>query len=144
MHGDSEFAVGEGQKLRGEAEVLVAGSKVGLIDHELAGKLVAGGALRAVVPCGPVAVTAKALAVLQRGGVTVVPDFLSTAGVVFGSWPADGTALEGALTRAGADVAAVLDEVAAADDGLFVAACRRAEAFLATWCEDRPFGRPLA
>ena len=41
-------------------------------------------------------------------------------------------------------VAAVLGEVMDHPDGPLLASCYRAEAFLATWCEQLPFGRPIA
>ena len=66
-----------------ETDVVVAGSKTGVIDHQVA----AGVAARAVVPSGPIPVTAKALAVLRRAGVVVVPDFVSTAGPLFAGGP---------------------------------------------------------
>jgi glutamate dehydrogenase/leucine dehydrogenase len=126
-----------------EAEALVCGSKAGVVDHEVA----AGLAVRAVVPCGPVPVTAKALAVLRRAAVVVVPDFVATAGPVFGSWRSDGAGLEAVedvAAEARAAVAAVLDEVAGHEHGPLLGACLRAEAFLRSWRDELPFGRPLA
>jgi glutamate dehydrogenase/leucine dehydrogenase len=122
------------------ADVLFAGSKAGVIDHEVASGL----DVRAVVPSGAVPVTAKALAELRRRGTVVVPDFVSTAGPLFAMWPDDGAAIE--TVRAGAIVGilAVLGEVLDHDDGPLLAACYRAEAFLSTWRDSLPFGRPLA
>ena len=54
--------------------LLVAG-KAGVLEHDLAATVQA----KVVVPLTPVPVTARALAVLSRAGVVVVPDFLSTA-----------------------------------------------------------------
>ena len=54
--------------------LLVAG-KAGVLEHDLAATVQA----KVVVPLTPVPVTARALAVLGRAGVVVVPDFLSTA-----------------------------------------------------------------
>jgi glutamate dehydrogenase (NAD(P)+) len=121
-----------------DADVLVVGSKPGVIDHDVA----AGLTVSAVVPSGPVPVTAKALAVLRRAGVLVVPDFISTAGPLFAGWPADGA---GDPVAAASDaIDAALLEVLAHDDGPLLGACYRAEAFLATWRDQLPFGRPLA
>ena len=119
-------------------DVLVAGSKPGVVDDAVAARVGA----RVVVPSGPVPVTAKALAVLRRAGTTVLPDFVTTAGALFAGWPTDPAADPAA--EATAAIAASLGEVLAHDDGPLLAACYRAESFLATWQEERPFGRPLA
>ena len=66
------------------AEILVVGSKPGVVDHTVAAGLVAD----CVVAGGPVPVTAKGLAVARRAGRVVIPDFLSTAGPLFAGWPA--------------------------------------------------------
>ncbi len=123
-----------------EADVVVAGSKAGVVDHVAASSVTA----KALVPSGPVAVTAKALAVVRREGVVVLPDFVTTAGPVFGSWPAEGVDLAGAEVAAADAVAAVLADVADHPDGPFLGAAVRAEAFLSTWVDSLPFGRPLA
>ncbi|MGZ4715463.1 MAG: hypothetical protein ACXWCB_02050 [Acidimicrobiales bacterium] len=121
-----------------DAEVLVVGSKPGVVDDSVAAGLTAG----TVVPSGPVPVTAKALAVLRRAGAVVVPDFIATAGPLFAGWPLEGAG-EPASAAAVAIDAALLD-VLAHDDGPLLGACYRAEAFLATWRDELPFGRPLA
>lgn len=130
-----------GDVLAAEADVLVAGSKVGVIDHDAAAGLVA----KAVVPGAPLPVTAKALATLGRAGVVVLPDIVTTAGALF-AWPADGSSpsLDEARAAAAAAIAAVLDEVAGHERGPLLGACERAEAFLATWNDVLPFGRPIA
>jgi glutamate dehydrogenase (NAD(P)+) len=128
-----------------EADVLVAGSKPGVIDHEVAAGVVA----RVVVPGGPVPVTAKGLAVLRRAGVLVLPDFVTTAGPLF-AWPdGDGTVTdprrpEEARAAVTDGIAGVLAEVLGNEDGPLLAACYRAESFLRGWREQLPFGRPLA
>ena len=37
----------------------------------------------------------------------------------------------------------LLGEIADHEDGAFMAACYKAEAFMESWQEKRPFGRPL-
>jgi hypothetical protein len=118
-----------------DADVVLAGSKAGVLDHNVA----VGVAGRAVVPWGPVPVTAKALASLRRRGVIVVPDFVALAGPPLASVGA--VADPAAVAEA---VGGVLGEVADHADGPLLAACYRAEAFLGTWRETLPFGRPLA
>lgn len=121
--------------LGSECDVLVVGSKTGLVDHLKAEGL----RCSVLIPSAPLAVTARGLAVAQRSGVTVIPDFISIAapellrfGVV--SDP----------TEAAERIAHVLAEDISSDDGLFLAACGAAETFIASWTEDLPFGRPLA
>jgi glutamate dehydrogenase/leucine dehydrogenase len=123
-----------------EADVLVAGSKVGIVDHALAAEL----GVRAVVPGGALPVTAKALASLRRSGVVVLPDFVTTAGPLF-AWPEDGSTPtpEEASTAAAAAIESALADVAAHPAGPVIGACERAEAFLSSWATV-PFGRPLA
>jgi hypothetical protein len=109
-----------------------------VVDHGVA----AGCSVRALVPSGPIPVTAKGLAVLRRAGVVVLPDFITTAGPLLG-----GTrpALDGAKPDdVGAVVAAALHEVVDHDLGPVLGACHRAESFLGTWRSELPFGRPLA
>jgi glutamate dehydrogenase/leucine dehydrogenase len=123
-----------------DADVLFAGSKVGAIDHDVAADLPA----RLVVPIGPVPVTAKALAVLRRADVTVLPDFVTAAGPWFPSF-VDAPASVAVLRPMVVDrVTAVVGEVLAHDDGPLLGACYRAEAYLRTWRDGLPFGRPLA
>jgi len=120
------------------ADVVVVGSKSGVIDDEIAAALAA----RIVVPSGPTPVTAKALASLRRADKLVLPDFVTTAGPLFAGWPGAGS---GDPTQAAVDaVEAVVAEVIEHPDGPLLGACYRAEAFLATWCEQLPFGRPIA
>lgn len=133
-------AAGAAGLFAADADVLFVGSKAGVLDHELAERVTA----RAVVPCGPVPVTAKALAQLRRQGVQVVPDFVATAGPIFAMWPADGATAAQVEIEAVAAITAVLGEVLDHADGPLLAACYRAESFLRTWQEKLPFGRPLA
>jgi hypothetical protein len=122
------------------ADVLVIGSKAGVLDHES----VPGVQAKLVVPSGPIPVTAKALAALGRAGVVVLPDFVTTGGHL-AAWPADGAALPADLTSAAADlVAGVLSGVLDHPSGPLLGACEQAEAFLGTWVDELPFGRPIA
>jgi hypothetical protein len=127
--------------LAAEADLLLAGSKAGAITHDNAGYVKAA----AVVPIGRVPVTAKALALLRREGVVVLPDFVTLAGAGFAAWPEQPTDdVDAVAGRVEEQVAAVLGEVLGHDDGPLLAAAYRAESFLRTWQEQLPFGRPLA
>ena len=111
------------------ADLLFCGSKVGIVDHEVADRLAVG----AVVPTGPLPITTRAVAHCRRRGITALPDFVTTAGPLIGD-----------EDEAREVVAAVVAEVADHDDGPIIGACVRAEGFLSTWQDDLPFGRPMA
>lgn len=123
-----------------DADVLFVGSRAGIVDHELA----AGLDVELVVPSGPVPVTARALAILRRSGAEVLPDFLTTAGAVFAMWPDEGADLERVRGAAAVGLRTVMGEVLGHEDGPLLSASYRAESFLKTWCDELPFGRPLA
>ena len=125
--------------LHAAADVLVLGSKTGVLDHDVA----AGVQAKVVVPSGPIPVSAKALAALGRAGVVVLPDFITTGGHL-AAWPVDGAPLPADLPAAAAElvagaVAGVLDH----PSGPVLGACEQAEAFLLTWVDELPFGRPI-
>jgi hypothetical protein len=131
---------GPGAVLGAEADVLLVGSKAGVLGHDAAGSVRA----RFVVPHGPIPVTAKALAELGRAGTVVLPDFVTTAGHL-AAWPLDGAAVPADPSAAAAAmvevaVGAVLDH----PKGPVLGACEQAEAFLSSWTDELPFGRPLA
>ncbi len=119
-----------------KADIVFAGSKPGALTHQGVPFVKA----KAIVPWGPIPFTTKAFAQLHRAGVVMVPDFLSAAG---GLLPGN---VDGAVETA----TEIADRVTAAlkasqhDDGVFLGACYRAEAFLASWLEESLFGRPLA
>ena len=117
-------------------DIVFAGSKPGALTHQGADFVKA----KAIVPWGPIPFTTKAFAQLQRSGVVMVPDFLSAAGALL-----PGNAQGAAETPS--DIAALVTaalEASVHDDGVLLGACYRAEAYLATWLDERLFGRPLA
>jgi glutamate dehydrogenase/leucine dehydrogenase len=124
------------------ADILVCGSRTGIVDHGVA----AGCDVKALVPSGPIPVTAKALAVLQRAGVVVLPDFVTTAGPLLGAaLPAlDGEGPPLTVDDVAATIGAVITDVLSDESGPVLGACLRAEAFMRTWRDELPFGRPLA
>ncbi len=117
-----------------DADVVFCGSKTGAMTHEGAALLKAS----TVVPLAPVPVTTKALAVMGRNAVSYVPDFVSVAAPLLAGL--------GALEPAACvdKISALITECVGAPEGLFLAGCARAEAFLRTWQDSVPFGRPLA
>ena len=111
------------------ADLLFCGSKVGIVDHEVADRLAVG----AVVPIGPLPITTRAVAHCQRRGITALPDFVTTAGPLIGN-----------VDEARKVVAAIVAGITDHDDSPIIGACVRAEGFLSTWQDDLPFGRPMA
>ncbi|MEZ5268425.1 MAG: hypothetical protein R2714_00620 [Microthrixaceae bacterium] len=111
------------------AEVLLFGSKAGVLDHQRAADL----PQQLLVPTAPLAFTPRALAVANRAGKVILADFLTTAGPL--------------ATRAGLDPAQRLGELTrstlASDQGAVLGACTLAEAYLSQWCDELPFGRPI-
>ena len=98
-----------------ECDALLVAGKAGVLEHDLAATVRA----KVVVPLTPVPVTARALAVLGRAGVVVVPDFLSTAAPLLAAVDPDGG---DAMTRVHESVAALAGEgtnlwMAAVDQG---------------------------
>jgi hypothetical protein len=115
---------------RGPLDVLFVAGKAGSVDHDAA----AGIEAHAVVPLSSVPVSARAYAVLRKAGSTYVPDFVSTAAPLL--------ALAG-LDDPVARVDALAAELASSGPDMFMAAVDRAETFLTTWQDEKPFGRPL-
>lgn len=126
--------------LSADAQVLLCGSRVGLIDHDVAAEL----PHQLVAPVGPVPVTAKALAVAGRRDIAVLADFLTCAGPLLAFRPAEDATPDGLLDEAARRATELTAELTDHPDGPFLGACRRAEQYLGTWQERLPFGRPLA
>lgn len=116
-----------------DCDVLLVAGKAGVLEHDLAATVKA----KVVVPLTPAPVTARALAVLSRADVVLVPDYLSTAAPLLAALDPDGGDPAERVTRAVA-------ELASEGTNLWMAAALRAEAFLQTWQDTLPFGRPLA
>jgi len=123
-----------------EAEVLLAGSKAGVVDHTVAEQL----PHRVIVPHAPIPVTAKGLAVATRRGIVVLPDFLTTSGPLHAFRPEGTPTADDLLEQANAHAAGLTSELLDHPEGPLLGACYRAEDFLRTWQEQLPFGRPLA
>ena len=122
-------------------DVLFVGSKMGVLNHKGAEFVSA----KVVVPTSEVPYTTKAVLALERAGTTVLPDFLTTAGQTFADWadPALTTAEieETMMSRLGELTETVLQDPV---DMPVIAAAKAAEAFMGTWQENLPFGRPFA
>ncbi len=130
-----------------DVDAILCGSKPGVLNHQGAEFVKA----KAVVPWGTTPVTTKAFAVLRRAGVMVLPDFVSAAGGILAGYLATDDTASGAtddvLVLSEAVQSRITETLAKAgshEDGVLLGACHLAEAFLDTWVEQRPFGRPLA
>jgi glutamate dehydrogenase/leucine dehydrogenase len=123
-----------------KADIVFAGSKMGVISHANADKL----STAIIVPTGPIPVTARAYAMLRRADVAVLPDFLSLAGPLMAMWPSDGATAATIEAEVVAKLTELTHEVGAHERGHLFGAFVQAETFLATWRESLPFGRPLA
>jgi len=122
------------------ADILFAGSKMGAVSHVTAEKL----QVEALVPHQPIPFTARALAMLERKGTVVAPDFLAVAGPIFAAWPKENETSSDVIASATSMISDALEESSKHEDGLFLGACYRAESFLASWHDTKLFGRPLA
>ena len=123
------------------ADVVFAGSKVGIIDHKVAADLER---CAAVVPSGRLPLTARGLAVLRKAGVQTPADFVALAGSTLATWGDISRSDDEIVARVRDDIGSLCDELQRHDDGLLLAACYLAEAFLMEWQDELPWGRPLA
>lgn len=124
--------VADGAELTTDADVVFVAGKAGVVDHEAVPSIRAA----ILVPLTPVPVTARAHAELVRSGRVHVPDFLSTAAPLLRAHAED--------ADPAATVAAKVASLAPKGTGMWMAAVEEAEAFLLTWRDELPFGRPLA
>ena len=111
------------------ADVLFCGSKMGVIDHEIAEKL----SFSVIVPTAALPITTRAVAVCKRRNILALPDFITTAGPII----KDKNLTEETLSS-------IVNEVIDHTDGPLMGACERAEVYLSTWQSELPFGRPMA
>ena len=81
---------------------------------------------------------------MQRADVTVVPDFVALAAPAVAAWPGDAADADAVIAKATQAIQTAVSETSGHADGAFLGACHRAEAFLQTWRDSLPFGRPLA
>ncbi|HEV3225556.1 MAG TPA: hypothetical protein VGZ52_01930 [Acidimicrobiales bacterium] len=116
------------------ADVLLIAGKAGMLDHEAAASVKA----TTIAPLTPLPVTAKAYAALARTGIVYVPDFIALAAPLLAEF--DPTSVSEPVDR----IRDAMQSLASEGANAWRAAVDRAEAFLATWHEPLPFGRPLA
>ncbi len=121
-------------------DAITVASKMGVCNHYAAEYVKAS----AIVPAAGMVVTAKALAMLRKADVLVMPDFVTTGGPI-PLWSHTGDIDADTAVAAAIDTTtAICTDALTHDDGPLLGACYRAEAFLGTWRDALPFGRPLA
>ena len=96
-----------------------------------------------IIATSAASISSKALAVLRKNGAPVAPDFLTRVGPTLAWWAPEGTSHDALRDSTTETVNGLLGEIADHEDGTFMAACYKAEAFMESWQEKRPFGRPL-
>ncbi|MEY2458225.1 MAG: hypothetical protein QOG30_55, partial [Acidimicrobiaceae bacterium] len=116
------------------ADALLIAGKTGVIDHEGAESVKA----RVVVPLTPLPVTAKAYAAFRRADIVYVPDFIALAAPLLAAF--DGSNAADPVDR----VRELMQPLAEEGPNAWLVAIGLAEAFLSTWQDETPFGRPLA
>lgn len=115
------------------ADAVFVRGKTGVLDHAALEHT----NVHKIIGLQPLTTTARGLAVASRAGAVVIPDFVSAAGPYL-------TALGVELEDIGTLTTARIQTLSDAGTNSFVAACERAEDFLATLTDALPFGRPLA
>jgi hypothetical protein len=105
-----------------------------VIDHDAAASVKA----HVVVPLSPLPVTAKAYAAFRRAEIVYVPDFIALAAPLLAAF--DPAAEADPVER----VRQSMQDIVPDGPNAWLVAIGRAEAFLSTWQDGLPFGRPLA
>ncbi|MEX0768502.1 MAG: hypothetical protein WD029_08535 [Microthrixaceae bacterium] len=126
--------------LEAPTDLLLCGSKLGLIDHSAAEAL----GCKVIIPTAPAVVTAKGLAVATRRNINVLPDFVTTSGPLFADHPTADSSAEHILGVAAESISNTIAALLQHPEGPYLAGCYAAEEFLMTWQQELPFGRPLA
>lgn len=131
---DRGATIADDAGLDAAVDALFVAGKAGVIDHEAADSVKA----PVVVPLTPLPVTAKAYAALGRAGVVYVPDFIALAAPLLEQFDPSAAATPAERVRT------TMHELVSEGTNAWRAAVDRAEAFLSTWQDALPFGRPLA
>jgi glutamate dehydrogenase (NAD(P)+) len=119
-----------------EADVLVPGTRPGVISRAVAGTLPSG--VRVVAPAANVPYTREGADVLRRRGIAALPDFVCNAGAVIGYRSALDASPETVLADVDRKIAELTSEALSHPDGPLAGACERAAAFLRGWWGEPP------
>jgi glutamate dehydrogenase/leucine dehydrogenase len=119
-----------------EADVLVPGTRPGVISREVAEALPS--RVRVVAPAANVPYTREGADVLRRRGIAALPDFVCNAGAVIGYRSAPQASPETVLADAGRRIAELISEALSHPGGALAGASERAAAFLRGWRGESP------
>ena len=124
---------------KSDVDAILVGSKPGAMSGEGA----QGVQGIPVIATSAAAISWKALAILRKSNTPVAADFLTGIGPALAWWAPEETSQDELRSLTSNIVSELLEETASHSDGSFMAACYKAEAFINSWQEKRPFGRPL-
>ncbi len=130
-----------GQLFTITADVVVPGTRPGVIGRRVAGALAPG--VRVVAPAANAPYTAQGAEALHERGVLALPDFVCNAGAVIGYRSARDAAPGEILAVVETTITGLIHEALRHQDGPLAGACERAETFLRGWWGEPP-GRPFA
>jgi glutamate dehydrogenase (NAD(P)+) len=118
------------------ADVLVPGTRPGMISRQVAEALPAG--VTVVAPAANVPYTRDGAAVLQARGIAALPDYVCNAGAVIGYRSARQAGPDQVLAAAGKVITGLIDEALGHQDGPLAGGADRAGRFLRTWWGEPP------
>jgi glutamate dehydrogenase (NAD(P)+) len=130
-----------GQLFTVAADVVVPGTRPGVMSDRVAGLLPAG--VQVVAPAANAPYTAAGAEVLRQRGIMALPDFVCNAGAVIGYRAAEDATPGQVLAAVDARVSELIVAVMRHPDGPLAGACQRAAEFLRGWWGEPP-GPPLA
>ena len=119
-----------------EADVLVPGTRPGVISRGVAGALPP--AVRVVAPAANAPYTREGADVLHRRGIAALPDFVCNAGAVIGYRSALEASPETVLADVDRSIVELTSEALSHPGGPLAGACERAAAFLRGWWGEPP------
>jgi glutamate dehydrogenase (NAD(P)+) len=119
-----------------DAEVIVPGTRPGVISGPTAGSLPAGALV--VAPAANVPYTAQGADVLRQRGIVALPDFVCNIGAVLGYRAALDATTDEVLTGVGATISGLILDIMAHPGGPLTGAYERAGEFLRTWWGEPP------
>ena len=130
-----------GQLFRVAADVVIPGTRPGVISARVAGSLPPG--VQVVAPAANAPYTTAGAEILRQRGILALPDFVCNAGAVIGYRSAPDADPGQVLADVEAKIAEVIREAMRHPGGPLAGACERAEEFLRGWWGEPP-GSPFA
>jgi glutamate dehydrogenase (NAD(P)+) len=119
-----------------DADVLVPGTRPGVISGRTAGSLPPG--IRVVAPAANAPYTARGADVLRQRGIVALPDFVCNAGAVIGYRSAPDATPAEVLATVEATITGLILEALGHPSGPLAGACERAGRFLRGWWGEPP------